>query len=86
MHAELHLDKSIAGRFKYAIVLTTLTLLAEVGGGIWTNSLALLSDAAHVFLDLCALGCAGLTDESRFTISLSLSGISLVGEYAHVHL
>lgn len=56
MHAELHLDKSIAGRFKYAIVLTTLTLLAEVGGGIWTNSLALLSDAAHVFLDLFALG------------------------------
>ncbi|KAF0216759.1 MAG: cation efflux system protein CDF [Geobacteraceae bacterium] len=55
MHAELHLDKSIAGRFKYAIALTTLTLLAEVIGGIWTNSLALLSDAAHVFLDLFAL-------------------------------
>ena len=55
MHAELHLDKSIAGRFKYAIVLTSLTLVAEVAGGIWTNSLALLSDAAHVFLDLFAL-------------------------------
>lgn len=55
MHAELHLDKSIAGRFKYAIALTALTLLAEVIGGIWTNSLALLSDAAHVFLDLFAL-------------------------------
>ncbi len=55
MHAELHLDKSIAGRFKYAILLTVLTLVAEVGGGIWTNSLALLSDAAHVFLDMFAL-------------------------------
>lgn len=55
MHAELHLDKSIAARFKYAIFLTTLTLVAEVAGGIWTNSLALLSDAAHVFLDLFAL-------------------------------
>lgn len=55
MHAELHLDKSIAGRFKYAILLTALTLVAEVAGGIWTNSLALLSDAAHVFLDLFAL-------------------------------
>jgi cobalt-zinc-cadmium efflux system protein len=55
MHAELHLDKSIASRFKYAILLTTLTLVAEVAGGIWTNSLALLSDAAHVFLDLFAL-------------------------------
>jgi cobalt-zinc-cadmium efflux system protein len=55
MHAEHHLDKSIAGRFKYAIALTALTLLIEVAGGIWTNSLALLSDAAHVFLDLFAL-------------------------------
>ncbi len=55
MHAEVHLDKSIAGRFKYAIVLTIVTFLAEVAGGIWTNSLALLSDAAHVFLDLFAL-------------------------------
>lgn len=55
MHAEHHLDKSIAGRFKYAIALTALTLLVEVAGGIWTNSLALLSDAAHVFLDLFAL-------------------------------
>lgn len=55
MHAENHLDKSIAGRFKYAIFLTAATLIAELAGGIWTNSLALLSDAAHVFLDLFAL-------------------------------
>lgn len=55
MHAESHLDRSIAGRFQYAIALTALTLVAEVAGGIWTNSLALLSDAAHVFLDLFAL-------------------------------
>jgi cobalt-zinc-cadmium efflux system protein len=55
MHAEIHLDKSIAGRFKYAILLTALTLAAEAVGGLWTNSLALLSDAAHVFLDLFAL-------------------------------
>jgi cobalt-zinc-cadmium efflux system protein len=55
MHAEATLDSSIAGRFRYAIALTALTLVAEVVGGIWTNSLALLSDAAHVFLDLFAL-------------------------------
>lgn len=58
MHAHAdshHLDHSIAGRFKYAILLTAATLIAEVAGGIWTNSLALLSDAAHVFLDLFAL-------------------------------
>jgi cobalt-zinc-cadmium efflux system protein len=55
MEAEFQLDQSITGRFKYAIAITALTLLAEVFGGIWTNSLALLSDAAHVFLDLFAL-------------------------------
>ena len=54
-HAENHLDRSIAGRFKYAIFLTAATLVAELAGGLWTNSLALLSDAAHVFLDLFAL-------------------------------
>lgn len=64
MHAELHLDQSIAGRFKYAIILTLLTLVAEVAGGIWTNSLALLSDAAHVFLDI-------------FSLVLSLAAIKL---------
>jgi cobalt-zinc-cadmium efflux system protein len=55
MHAENQLDQSIAGRFKFAIFLTAATLIAELAGGLWTNSLALLSDAAHVFLDLFAL-------------------------------
>ena len=50
-----HLDTSIAGRFRIAIILTAVTLGAEIAGGIWTGSLALLSDAAHVFLDLFAL-------------------------------
>jgi len=48
-------DNQITGKFKIAIALTAVTLLAEVIGGFWTNSLALLSDAAHVFLDLFAL-------------------------------
>ncbi|GAC1471679.1 MAG: cation diffusion facilitator family transporter [Desulfuromonadaceae bacterium] len=48
-------DRSIAGRIIWAVVLTAITLVAEIIGGIWTNSLALLSDAAHVFLDLFAL-------------------------------
>lgn len=48
-------DSQITGKFKIAIALTAVTLLAEVVGGFWTNSLALLSDAAHVFMDLFAL-------------------------------
>lgn len=50
-----HLDRSITRGFRFAIVLTAVTLVAEVVGGFWTNSLALLSDAAHVFMDLFAL-------------------------------
>src|ERR1035437_5702474 len=48
-------DTRITGKLKFAISLTALTLVAEIAGGIWSNSLALLSDAGHVFLDLFAL-------------------------------
>jgi cobalt-zinc-cadmium efflux system protein len=50
-----HIDRSISNRLIFAISLTAITLVAEVIGGIWSNSLALLSDAGHVFLDLFAL-------------------------------
>ena len=50
-----HIDSTISRRLIFAIALTTITLVAEVIGGIWSNSLALLSDAGHVFLDLFAL-------------------------------
>jgi cobalt-zinc-cadmium efflux system protein len=50
-----HIDSSISRRLIFAITLTAITLVAEVIGGIWSNSLALLSDAGHVFLDLFAL-------------------------------
>jgi cobalt-zinc-cadmium efflux system protein len=49
------LDQNISRRLLFAITLTAVTLVAEVIGGIWSNSLALLSDAGHVFLDLFAL-------------------------------
>lgn len=49
------LDASLNRGFCLAIGLTAVTLFAEIAGGIWTNSLALLSDAAHVFMDLFAL-------------------------------
>ncbi len=46
---------SIQKRFIYSIVLTSLILVAEVIGGLVSGSLALLSDAAHVFMDIFAL-------------------------------
>lgn len=43
-------------RFIWSLALTSLIFLAELIGGLWTGSLALLSDSAHVFLDVFALG------------------------------
>jgi cobalt-zinc-cadmium efflux system protein len=45
------IDKNL----KIAIVLTTLIFFMEFAGGIISNSLALLSDSAHVFMDVVAL-------------------------------
>lgn len=50
-----HIDSTISRRLIFAIALTTITLVTEIIGGIWSNSLALLSDAGHVFMDLFAL-------------------------------
>lgn len=47
-------------RFVLALSLTGLIFLAEFIGGLWTGSLALLSDSAHVFMDAFALGLSYL--------------------------
>jgi cobalt-zinc-cadmium efflux system protein len=51
-----HEDSRLEGRFLWALALTALVLVGEVVGGLWTHSLALLSDAAHVLMDVVALG------------------------------
>jgi cobalt-zinc-cadmium efflux system protein len=43
-------------KLRFAVISTSGILVAEVIGGLWTKSLALLSDAAHVFMDVFALG------------------------------
>ncbi len=43
---------------RLAFFLTLLILVAELAGGIISHSLALLSDAGHVFTDIFALGVA----------------------------
>ena len=42
-------------RLKWALALTSIYLVAEAVGGFLTNSLALLSDAAHMLTDVAAL-------------------------------
>ena len=51
-----HINEGIEKRFIYSLLLTLIILIAEIVGGLWTGSLALISDAAHVFMDVFALG------------------------------
>ena len=55
-----HSNKSIENSFILSMLLTAVILIAEIVGGYWTGSLALLSDAAHVFSDILALGLSYL--------------------------
>ena len=50
-------------KLKYAIVLCTSFLLIEIFGGIYSHSLAVLSDAAHLFADLASFVIALLASE-----------------------
>lgn len=45
-------------RLRQAFLLTVIILVVEAAGGVASNSLAVLSDAGHVFTDLFALGLA----------------------------
>jgi len=50
-----HHAQPIGNKLKFGIILTGFILVAEVTGGLISNSLALLSDAGHVFADIIAL-------------------------------
>ncbi len=50
--------RSALGPLRIAFALSSAVFLAEVAGGVWFSSLALLADAAHMAVDLAALGLA----------------------------
>ncbi|SEM99259.1 cobalt-zinc-cadmium efflux system protein [Sphingomonas gellani] len=54
-HAHDHTAGANARMLGWALALTATYLVAEVIGGLWFNSLALLSDAAHMLTDVAAL-------------------------------
>jgi cobalt-zinc-cadmium efflux system protein len=55
-HAHHH-DHGASGRaILIALLLTALFALVEAAGGFWAHSLALVSDAGHMFTDAAALG------------------------------
>jgi cobalt-zinc-cadmium efflux system protein len=53
-----HTQHTTGARLRSAFLLTAVILLVEVVGGLVSHSLALLSDAGHVFTDIIALGLA----------------------------
>jgi cobalt-zinc-cadmium efflux system protein len=60
MHDHDHGTPDKEGRFIFALALTAVIFVAEFVGGLRTGSLALLSDSAHVFMDVFALGLSYL--------------------------
>jgi len=57
-HNHNHTHGMAKQALRLAFFLTIVILLAELVGGIVSNSLALLSDAGHVVTDIFALGLA----------------------------
>lgn len=55
-HEHHHHDK--VGKLRWALILTGLYFWAELIGGIWSGSLALLADSGHMFSDLAGIALA----------------------------
>jgi len=54
-HNHSHRDGQVKKRLGLAVKLTAIIFVAELVGGYLTNSLALISDAMHVLMDMVAL-------------------------------
>jgi cobalt-zinc-cadmium efflux system protein len=57
-HAHAHGGGGSVRRLRLSLVLTTTIMVAETIGGLWSGSLALLSDAGHMLTDAGALALA----------------------------
>jgi cobalt-zinc-cadmium efflux system protein len=55
LHGHAHDERVTVRRLRLALIPTATFLVAEVIGGIMTNSLALLADAGHMLTDVGAL-------------------------------
>ena len=53
----------VSARLTWVLAITAVFMLAEVAGGLLSNSLALLADAGHMLTDVIGLGMA--LDESK---------------------
>ena len=81
MNEHYHSALGIATKLKYGIIITAVILILEIAGGILSNSLALLSDAGHVFADGIALTLSwyGVRQAARPSSSRMTFGYHRVG-------
>jgi cobalt-zinc-cadmium efflux system protein len=72
---------STGNKLKYSIILSITILIAELIGGLLSHSLALLSDAGHVFADVIALGLSwyGVRQAVRVSNSRMTFGYHRIG-------
>jgi cobalt-zinc-cadmium efflux system protein len=79
-HAHHH-QLPVGSKLKIGIVLTVFILAVELVGGVLSNSLALLSDAGHVFADVIALSLSwyGVRQAERPASSRMTFGYHRVG-------
>lgn len=79
-HAPHH-PLPVGSKLKFGILLTSLILAVELVGGFLSNSLALLSDAGHVFADIIALSLSwyGVRQAERPASSRMTFGYHRVG-------
>jgi cobalt-zinc-cadmium efflux system protein len=72
---------SAGSKLKYSLFLSIIILVAEVIGGIMSNSLALLSDAGHVAADIVALSLSwyGVKQAERSSNSRMTFGYHRIG-------
>ena len=76
-----HHPLPVGSKLKFGIMLTSLILAVEVAGGLLSNSLALLSDAGHVFADIIALSLSwyGVRQTGRPASSRMTFGYHRIG-------
>jgi cobalt-zinc-cadmium efflux system protein len=80
-HRELNEGKPA---FMAALAITFGYAIIELAGGLWSNSLALVSDAGHMFSDALALGfAAGAAWLARWPETLIAAPLTLATGRIH---
>lgn len=57
-HGHHHHHADSGSQLRWALIITFCFAIVEAAGGVWSGSLALFSDAGHMFSDAIALGLA----------------------------